>query len=318
GRDLEFKSGDIIIMRGRAANSAAIARIGDVDSQYSHAGLVHVDPAGRAWMVEVLIEKGGVIVPLADALAHDLGRAIVLRHPDEALAHRAATIAYDRLSKAVSVKPILYDFTMELDGYKRLYCSKLVRMAYLEASGGAVRLPSYPTSLDMTNRDFFDRIGVTARRTFAPGDLEIEPSLETVAEWQDYRVTAELRLADLVMDKLFEWMETDGLRFEEDFLVRLISRLGRFAAGLSGGVKSMIDEVVPTAPPHMPRRTIAAIIMLHKTAQPLVQELLETEAERSRVFGYGLHPTEVLEFLERKRERLAGRIGYLTGLARRS
>ncbi|MCB1519536.1 MAG: hypothetical protein KDJ37_03050 [Hyphomicrobiaceae bacterium] len=318
GADIPFQSGDVVLMRGRAHNSAAIARIGDIDSQYSHAGIVYVDPKGLHWMVEVLIEKGGVIMPLERALSEGLGRAIVFRHRDTALAQRAAYIAHEHVKQSLSRygKPILYDFSMELDGYKRLYCSKLVRMAYLQASEGAASVPTFATRLDMKNRDFFERIGVTASETFAPGDLELEPGFDTVAEWQDYRVTAEMRLGDLVMDKLFEWMDAHDLRFKENFIIGLISRLGRFAAGLSGTAKSIVEEVVPTAPAHMPRKTIAAIVMLHKTAGPLVDELMQIERERIQVFGYALHPREVLEYLERRRQQLGNEIGYLTPAAR--
>ena len=38
---IPFRSGDVIIVRGLRHNSAAIARIGDVDSQFSHAAILH-------------------------------------------------------------------------------------------------------------------------------------------------------------------------------------------------------------------------------------------------------------------------------------
>ena len=60
GADLAFKSGDVILVRGQAHNSAAIARIGDIDSQFSHIGVVYVDPQGRPFKVEALIESGSV------------------------------------------------------------------------------------------------------------------------------------------------------------------------------------------------------------------------------------------------------------------
>ena len=33
-------------MRGTGHNSAAIARIGDVDTQFSHVAIIYIDPAG--------------------------------------------------------------------------------------------------------------------------------------------------------------------------------------------------------------------------------------------------------------------------------
>lgn len=313
GEDLPFHSGDLLMVRGRHHNSAAIARIGDIDSQYSHLGMIYIDPTGRHWLVEVLIEEGGVIKPLDGALDHDLGRAVLFRHRDPVLAQRAAFIAHEHVKQSLSHygKPILYDFTMNNEGYKKLFCSKLIRMAFDKASEGHTMLSSFPTRLKMANPDFFRRIGVTAETTFAPGDMELEPDFDIVAEWQDYRATASLRHQDLVMDKLFEWMDTRGLSFRETTLINVIARFGRLAAGFSNTVKSLISEVVPKVPPHMPRKTIATIVMLHKTADPIVAEIDALEQERISVFGYPLHPREVLEYLDRFVEKTGGEIGYL-------
>lgn len=318
GHDLPFKSGDILLVRGRHHNSAAIARIGDVDSQYSHLAMVYVDPKGLHWVVEVLIEDGGVIKPLQEALDHDLGRAIVLRHPDQALAQRAAFIAHEHVKQSLSRygKPILYDFTMQNEGLKRMFCSKLIRFAFERASEGQCVLPSFPTRLKMANRDFFNRIGVTAEETFAPGDIELEPDFDVVAEWQDYRTTASLRHQDIVMDFLFAWMDEHNLAFKETFLIKLVSLFGRVAANFSNTVKTMIADVVPKVPPHMPRRTIATIVMLHRTADPLMHEIEALEQERIKVFGYPLHPREIAEYLERVREKSSNEIGYLVPAAK--
>ena len=104
-----------------------------------------------------------------------------------------------------------------------------MRAAFEEASGDRVQLPTFTTLLDMRNRDFLDRIGVTARETFAPGDIDLEPDFDLLAEWQDYRVTSDLRLQDMVMTKLLEWMEIRDLCFHESPKVRLLSLLGRLS-----------------------------------------------------------------------------------------
>ncbi|MCB1515152.1 MAG: hypothetical protein KDJ18_10195, partial [Hyphomicrobiaceae bacterium] len=314
-RDLPFQSGDLLLVRGRHHNSAAIARVGDVDSQYSHLSIVYVDPKGFNWLVEVLIEDGGTIKPLQEALDHDLGRAIVLRHADAALAQRAAYIAHEHIRQSLTRygRPILYDFSMRNNGVKRMFCSGLIRYAFERASEGQYLLPTFPTRLKMSNRDFFERIGVKADETFAPGDIELEPHFDIVAEWQDYRTTASLRHQDIVMDKLFAWMDEHHLRFKETFLIDMVSLFGRLAAGLSNTIKSMIADVVPKVPPHMPRRTIATIVMLHRTAEPLMLELHALERERIDLFGHPLHPREIAEYLERVRARPDSPIGYLTG-----
>ena len=77
GADFAFLPGDVLLVRGQAHNSAAIARIGDIDSQFSHVGLVYADADGGLHKVEALIEAGSVVTPLEQALEHGLGRAAV-------------------------------------------------------------------------------------------------------------------------------------------------------------------------------------------------------------------------------------------------
>lgn len=313
GGPLPFRSGDVIMVRGLRHNSAAIARIGDVDSQFSHVGIVHVDDNGEAWMVEALIEDGAVVTPLADALGHGIGRAVLLRPRDAELAARAASLIRDRVGRAVAHgAPIPYDFSMQMRSYKRLFCSKLVRQAYDHGSGGRVRLPTYPSHF-IDNRDFYRRIGVKTTMTFAPGDLEIEPHFDLVAEWQDYRATSRVRMQDVLMTKLFEWMEHRDWRFREDLPVILVSVFGQMSAQLSDRAKALISSVVPKIPPHMRRRTIATIAMLHQTAEPLLARLEALEAERIAATGRPLHPRDAFAFLETERRNSGGRIGYLVG-----
>ena len=89
---IPFQSGDVIIVRGLRHNSAAIARIGDVDSQFSHAAIIHIDAKGRHRVLEALIEEGATISNLDYTLEHGLGRAVLFRHRDSDVAARAAGI----------------------------------------------------------------------------------------------------------------------------------------------------------------------------------------------------------------------------------
>ncbi len=310
----KFKSGDVVIVRGMIHNSAAIARVGDVDSQFSHAAMLYIDGAQRQWAVESLIEDGALVTPFEETLDHRLGRAALFRHKDANLAARAAQLIFDRVvrSREPGGAPILYDFTMELDGYGDLFCSKLIREAFDEASEGRVKPPAFPTRFDMRNRDFLDRIGVTAAQSFAPGDLDIDPDFDLVAEWQDYRVTSNLRLQDMTLTKMFEWMEDGGYTFREDFAIWLIGIFGRASSHLSEKAKKLIEDIVPRVPINMKRSTVAAIAMLHKTAEPLYRKLQLVEADCIRETGRTLHPRDALAALERIRETSPRRrVGYL-------
>lgn len=314
GKPLEFQPGDVILQRGMLHNSAAIARIGDVDSQFSHVGIVARDGKGELVVVEALIEVGSIITPLTVNLSHHLGRAILFRHRDSALAARAAEKIHERIAKSLELtsQPILYDFSMELDSYKQLFCSKLVRLAYELGSDGKVSMPPFPTLLNMKNRDFPQRIGVTAHKTFAPGDLELDPDFDVVAEWCDFRVTSEMRIKDMIMTKLFEWMDVHGYKFRPDLTVRLIALGGRLSSRLSKKAQELVALVTGgVVPPNMTGSAIGAVAMLHKTAEPIYKELELLEAESIRSSGRQLHPRQVLEILEQIRQRSGNRIGYL-------
>ncbi|MFN0219006.1 MAG: YiiX/YebB-like N1pC/P60 family cysteine hydrolase [Hyphomicrobium sp.] len=313
GVDLPLQSGDVILVRGHLHNSAAIARIGDVDSQFSHIGIVYIDADKKGWMVESLIEEGAVISPLGAALDHGLVRAVLYRHKNDKLASRAAEAihAYVAASRGPSGKPILYDFSMRLDERRDLFCSKLVRLAYEKGSNAEMKLPSYQTLIHMKNDDFLRRIGVACETTFAPADIDLESCFDLVAEWQDYRETSNTRLQDFTMDKLFSWMETHDLKFQETFLIRVVAMLGRFSAKLSSRARDLLASVFPRVPPNMRKRTIATVAMLHKTAEPLYHELQEYERRRIAETGAPLHGLEILDLLEGIRIREKNRIGYL-------
>ncbi len=313
GAALAFQPGDVVLVRGRVHNSAAIARIGDVDSQFSHVGMFATGADGQLVMVEALIEDGSVINTVETALNHGLGRAVLFRHRDPALAREAAELVHDHVARELRRSgPIPYDFGMQLNDYQLMFCAKLVRMAYAMGSSGDYRMPRYPTRLEMRNRDFLDRIGVTATQTFAPGDLELESEFDIVAEWRDYRVTSELRLKDMIMTKLFLWMETEGYKFEPSLNIDMIALLGRMTTHLPSGVQELIASVVSAkVPDNMSYDTIGAVAMLHKTAEPIYEELAQLEAETIATTGRQLHPRQVFEVLERIKASGGGTVGYL-------
>ena len=313
GRDLAFQPGDVLLVRGHAHNSAAIARIGQSDSQFSHTGIVHIDGDGKHWLVESLIEDGAIVNPLAHALDHGVVRAVLYRHKDRDIAGRAAEHMHGVVEKSRSRggRRIHYDFSMRMEEHRNLFCSNLVRRAYAHSSDGKVRLPSYPARIFMKNRDFLDRIGVKAVNTYAPADIDLQSNFDLVAEWQDYRETSNIRLQDFTMDKLFEWMEVHGMRFQETAAVRVVSLFGRFSAHFSDGAQQMLSSVFPRVPINMPRKTVAAVAMLHKTAEAIYLELQDYERQCIAETGRPLHGSEIFAFLEKLRIREGGRVGYL-------
>lgn len=308
-----FQSGDVLIVRGLRHNSAAIARVGDVDSQFSHAAMIHIDGRGRHRIVEALIEEGATISNFEYTLEHGLGRAVLFRHRDSDVAARAADKMYERIkaSRGLSGKHIFYDFSMELGDYQELFCSKVLREGYERASGGLVVLPTFPTEFKYSPRDFLDRIGVTAEESFAPGDMELETQFDAVAEWRDYRKTSKMRLMDLVMVKLFEWMEQKNYVFKPTFKIQMIGFFGKLSGYLPNAIKDFLSFVLPKVPSNMTAKTIAAIAMLHKTAEPLFRELEAMERQSIQDTGRPLHPRDIYAHLDQVEIHAGSKVGYL-------
>ena len=221
GERFELKPGDVILQRGMAHNSAAIARIGDVDLQFSHVAIVARDDDGSPVIVEALIEDGAVVTPLEEALAHAVGRAIVFRHHDDYLAERASELIRDHVKAANAREDIRYPLRFH-DGVgqstrtcsARTSCDWLSRWHQRPMCSCRPMRPCWTCETAIS----CNASAVTARQTFAPGDLELEPDFDVVAEWRDYRITSELRLKDMIMTKLFEWMELHDYNFRPTLL----------------------------------------------------------------------------------------------------
>ena len=120
----QWQSGDIVLMRGQRHNSAAIARIGDTDVQFSHLAIVYKDKLkGKPYLVESLIEKGLVVNDLEKTLAKGSARFVVYRFSENInVAANAAEILYRKAYEAKqSGKIIEYDFSMSMDCSSGIY-----------------------------------------------------------------------------------------------------------------------------------------------------------------------------------------------------
>ncbi|MGK5086108.1 YiiX/YebB-like N1pC/P60 family cysteine hydrolase [Bdellovibrionota bacterium FG-2] len=114
--ETSVRSGDVLLSRGAAFTSAAIARIGDVDSQFSHAALVYIDPkTHEKYTIEAHIEIGVVVAPFRKYLKDGKVRSALFRFGDPELAHEAARIMYNKAKAAMDRgKNIPYDFSLEV------------------------------------------------------------------------------------------------------------------------------------------------------------------------------------------------------------
>ena len=61
----------------------------------------------------------------------------------------------------------------------------------------------------------------------------------------------------------------------------------------------------------MPRKTVAVVAMLHKTAEPIYHELQRQNQQLVMETGVPMHGLDIFSALESIRERCGNRIGYL-------
>lgn len=308
---LALRSGDVILSRGTAFSSAAIARIGEGDTNFSHLAIVYIDPLTHKMFVsEAHIEIGSFNRTFGEYLIDGKVRAAVFRHKDPILAHRAATLIREKLSEyqaAHAGENYPYDFSMNADDHTSLFCSELVSYAFELARDAAVAppaaassgsVPMFRSKVNPRNRDFLDHLGVKVRETFLPGDIEFDPNFELIAEWRDYSRMNENHLHDAVTGAIFEWMDRDGYVFQETLGVTVkkkvawnLRRWPLFSALLK-------DKL----PKNMSQSTIATVSTLDIVGEILFTHLEEANNAAFHKTGDWLTPAQMSAVLETYRQ----------------
>jgi len=206
---LEFQSGDILLIRSNSFVSATIARIGDEDGQFSHAALVYVPtPNSPPLVIESTAKSGVSIHPLEDVLNSHAPRILVYRHSDSAIAANAA----EKMALHIKLKEskgeiIPYDFHLDLNSSESYFCTELVKTAFILAGAKPKNLPTYPTSVAIFEGHLFlKQMGIRSLVTFAPSDIEVDPHLTLVAEWRNLELTGRTRLQDAILTSVLDWM----------------------------------------------------------------------------------------------------------------
>jgi hypothetical protein len=298
GERLELRSGDVLMSRGNAFVSGAIARLGDVDGNFSHVALVYVDPQTRAvFTIEAHIEIGAVVAPVEKYLTDGKSRATVFRHPDAGLAAEASRVMHDRVARASARgRNVPYDFGMVMDGVgagAELFCSEVASLGYALASGGRLQLPRYRTLLRMKNDAFLKAIGIAAEASFAPSDLELETRFALVAEWRNLAKTQRSRMTDAVITQIYAAMDEKGYVLRNPTgdaikrdLVYTARRLPLFSA--------LLEERLPR---NMPRATLGVMLALDRTAEAMLGALEQANAAQVSDTAMAMTGAQMRSFL---------------------
>ena len=291
-----LRSGDLLMSRGSAFTSAAIARIGNAGSQFSHLALVYIDETThKKYVIQAEIEVGVIVTPLEDYLADGKVRSALYRYPDAALAARAAHIMFEKVSHAQATGTnIPYNFSLELGQRDHLFCSQVIEYAFALASDDKIEIPIFKSHTGRVSPDFIRSIGVTATETFLPGDVEVDPRLELIAEWRDYSRVRDSRMKDIVLDEIYFWMTMRGYVLQPNFkswlLETVVYRARRWPL-----FEGLLKKKFPL---NMSKTALGTIALLNDVVEDIEGHLSQLDLAQQSRTGVGMSEREMLDALE--------------------
>ncbi len=299
----DLKSGDILITKGNFFFSGSLAKIGVQDTHFSHQGIIYKDHErdNQFFAAEAHPEIGATVRPLSVMNNNDRNvRTLVMRFKDEALSDRAGKYGYDLVKKASdSGVNIPYDFWMNFDEEEYIFCSELVTIAFDKASDGQVMFPMYPTEIELKKSNFAKKLGIESQQALHPGDLEYDPTVETVVEWRDYSRIMENLVKDEILHKLYEWMEIEGYELKNSAIATIHESVTYHVRKWPVFGKILEHEF----PTHMPQEYIGTVVTLQTVGQPLLDHLMKENEKHFKKKGRYLTRKEMHQVLEDYREK---------------
>lgn len=306
----QFKSGDVLLSRGTAFTSAAIAHMGNNDASFSHLLIANVDPkTGAVSMSEALIETGSYNGPMDQSLLDGKVRLAVFRFRDPNVAARAAALIHNQTlsyQQQHGGRNIPYDSQMNVAEHSKLFCSELVGYAY-EMAG--VRIPAYPSSVVHKSPYFMQRIGVNVQKTFLPMDIETDPQFDLVAEWRDYSAMNKIHMHDSVLAAIFDWMD-QGLVFHDGAVTQLKTSVA-YDLRRWPLFSSLLKTTVPES---LTSDQMSMVQTLDQVSELMYDRLAAVNAAQMRKTGEWLTPAQMRIVLEHYRSDDSAQHGPLSAL----
>lgn len=293
----DLKSGDVILSRGSAFTSAAIARIGVNDTQFSHLSFLYRNPEedGKAYTIEAHIEIGSVIAPIDVHLNQKNSRTVIYRFEDPEMAHQAAEFMYHKVkTQSDKGSNIEYNFSMLCSDVSRLFCSQVIHHGFHEISNKSLDIPKFKTQFNTGLIPFLNRLGVPVSMenieelvTFSPGDIEYDPRFHLVAEWKDPHQLRDSRLKDAILTKMFAWMDKDNYHIHTPLDIALKSRI-TWLLRRTPIVKKWLEKKLPL---NMNVGQLNVFLTLDKIGAVLSKEVLKVQKTKD-------HPLSIKEIFE--------------------
>lgn len=293
----EWKSGDIILDRGDSPISANIAGVGNDEHLFSHIAIVGSDSRGRLYVLEQSVDDTVTVSTIKDYEKDNTDpRMAIYRSQDPQLAEKAGRLIYDYVKKRAS--KIKYDFHMNDSNPNELFCSEVAQLAYRLASSGKVLIPrtkSEITKYDhMKQTNWLKRVGIPYSRIFLPGDIDIDPRFDLVAEYRYMDQLNEMRVHDVVVASIYRWM------IQKNYDFNFNPAMGLFSFSVAN-VASLFPEN-DYVPSNIPKEAITANLefeFLFKKIAAYLQPLADDHIEKHKT---PMPVSQMFEILERYRK----------------
>ena len=287
----DLQSGDLILSRGNAFTSSAIAHMGEEEQQFSHVSLVYKNPeTQKIYTIEAHIEKGVLAKPLIANIKEKNMRGLIMRYQDPKVAHEAAEYMFHRAKKRSRTGfNIFYDFNMDMNDSTRLFCSEVVSHAFDVASKGAIQLPLFKSSLSSRNVGFQQSIQIFQKDSFLPSDLEVDPRFSIIAEWKDWSLMRDSHEKDAILRSMFQWMDHENYEFNQKhnpkaWIAKNVGYVFRRIPGLHLLVRSLM-------PLNMSRDMAGLFVVLDQVGKSIQAEL-DIAVQKEMDLNGGVLPTQ--------------------------
>jgi len=301
--DFHLQPGDVILARGVSFLSAMIARLGDVDSQFSHVVFVTENPDTH--QIETIESYVGVGVDLYDrktALQNENARLLVLRPKDHALAERASEQMRAFVKAHQGIDKIHYDYALDFNDHTTMSCAEVAQVAFLNASNESFTLPERASTLSR-GLNLVKSLGIRPGNTFTPGDLEADSRFDIVAEWRDLRLTRDSRMRDAIFSKVVQWMDERGYVLHPNLTAKL-------ARGLIYDLRrTFLWPLVRKAlkvddfSKEVPRSMVGTVALLNPFGEGLLHELKQRDEAQEAKTGIPMTYLDLDRALEELRTR---------------
>ncbi len=213
--------------------------------------------------MESLIETGIIYTPLEEFRKKEEARLVLLRLPDQELATKAARKIFDFAAEKKNKGEIIpYDFAMLDDDHSEFFCSEVIRFAYKLGSENQFIVPKYRTSFSkLYDSSFMKDMGIKAKVTFSPGDIESDPRFDVIAEFRTIPKLRKIRMQDSVLTSMNRWIEEEGYEFKFAMDTKFKANFAVFIRKL-GFAKTKLQKSMPSS-------TLETVFKLEQTTKPI-------------------------------------------------